>query len=48
VKAYIAQQMKFIHIYAKYLNVDDETAAWYWVARGLALKYSELYAESYL
>lgn len=47
-KPYVEQQMKFIHLYAKYLGVDDETAAWYWVSRGLARKYSELYGKSYL
>ena len=46
--AYVEQQVKFIHLYAKYLGVDDETAAWFWVTRGLACKYSELYSSSYV
>ena len=47
-KAYVAQQLKFIHHYAKYLGVDDESAAVRWISSGLAKKYAELYRSIYL
>ena len=47
-KAYVIQQLKFIHIYAKHLNCDDESAAVRWISKGLALKYAELYQSTYI
>lgn len=42
-EAYISQQLKFIHHYAKHLGVDDETAAIRWVSTGLAKRYAIIY-----
>ncbi len=45
-KKYIELQMKFIHLYAKHMNIDDESAALLWVNLGLAEHFSEIYKKT--
>lgn len=40
---YIKLQIRFIHKFAKHLQITDEKAAYIWGTSNLAAKFSELY-----
>jgi len=38
-------QMRWIHKYARRLEVSDEQAAMYWIQKGLAKHFGEIYSK---